>query len=501
VLAATILGSSMAFIDGTAVNVALPVLQSSLRASVAGAQWIVEAYALMLSSFVLVGGSLADRVGRRRIFSTGILIFAASSLACGLAPGVGTMIAARAAQGLGAALLIPSSLAMLGSGFSPAARGRAVGTWSSLTAISGGIGPLLGGWLAQAVSWRAVFFLNLPVAAAALAIAIRKVPESRNPSVGRPDFAGAALATGGLGALVFGLIEAPSLGARDARVLVSVFGGAVALALFFAVERNRSDAMLSTALFRVRSFAAANLLTFFLYAALSAAFFFLPFELIQARGYSPAAAGAALLPLVLAMFLLSRWSGALADRFGARLPLTLGPAVASAGFLMLALFPRSGPYVRVLLPPLAVLGLGMAITVAPLTAAVLNAVGRDEEGAASGINNAVARVASLLAIAVFGIVATAQFNRALDQRIASSSVSPDARTALAGQKSKLGALEPPAGVAAAEAETIRRSVAESLDASFRVVAISCAGLALIAAFFGAWGTPSKRAAARGRPVR
>jgi predicted MFS family arabinose efflux permease len=339
------------------------------------------------------------------------------------------------------------------------------------------------------------------VAAAALAIAIRKVPESRNPSVGRPDFAGAALATGGLGALVFGLIEAPSLGAGDARVLASVFGGAAALALFFAVERKRTDAMLSTALFRVRSFAAANLLTFFLYAALSAAFFFLPFELIQARGYSPAAAGAALLPLVLAMFLLSRWSGALADRFGARLPLTLGPAVASAGFLMLALFPRSGPYVRVLLPPLAALGLGMAITVAPLTAAVLNAVGRNEEGAASGINNAVARVASLLAIAVFGIVATAQFNRALDQRIASSGISPDARTALAGQKSRLGAIEPPAGVGAAEAETIRRSVAESLDASFRVVAISCAGLALVAAFFGAWGTPLRRAAARERPFR
>ncbi|MGE5276954.1 MAG: DHA2 family efflux MFS transporter permease subunit [Acidobacteriota bacterium] len=487
VLAATILGSSMAFIDGTAINVALPVLQRSLGTSVAGAQWVVEAYALFLSALVLVGGSLSDRVGRRRIFSTGAVVFAASSLACGLAPGVSSLIAARAVQGVGAALLVPSSLAILGAAFSPEDRGRAVGTWSALTAIAAAVGPAMGGLLVQAVSWRAVFFLNLPIASAVLWITARRVPESRNPAAGRLDLVGALLATAGLGALTFGLIEAPAAGWSDPRVWGSVSAGAAALAAFLALERRASDPMVPPRLFRIRSFAAANLLTFFLYAALSAALFFLPFDLIQARGYSPSAAGAAVLPLVLVISLLSRWSGAAADRVGSRLPLTIGPVVAAAGFLLLGMSGRFESYASSLLPALSILGLGMAITVAPLTTAVLNAAGRGDAGAASGINNAVARVASLLAIAVFGILATATFDRSLDWRLDRSGISPRAREAVSIERSKLGAITPPAGLPAAEAGAIEDAVRTSLASSFRTVVLGCAALALLASACAAWG--------------
>jgi len=495
VLAATILGSSMAFIDGTVVNIALPVLQTSLRATVSQAQWVVEAYSLFLSSLVLVGGALADRLGRRRIFLAGAGIFAASSLACGLAVGIRTIVIARSAQGIGAALLVPSSLAILGASFAPADRGRAVGTWSSLTAIATAIGPALGGWLVQAVSWRAVFLLNLPIAAAVVMIAVRHVPETHSPSAGALDWTGALLATLGLGSLVFGLIEEPGRGWTDALVVATIAGGVAALAAFVAVEGRGAHPMVPPALFRIRAFTAANLLTLFLYAALSASLFFLPFDLIQARGYSASAAGAAILPLVLLMFLLSRWAGALADRLGARLPLTVGPAVAAAGFLLLGVLSREASYAKSVLPALCVLGLGMAITVAPLTATVLNAVDRDDEGSASGINNAVARVAALLAIAVFGVVATVVFNRSLDRRLDAAAISPATRQALAPERSKLGAMRPPAGAGEAEARAVESAVKSSFGSALRVVYLCSAGLALLAAACGALGIGPKAAAA------
>jgi len=487
----------MAFLDGTVVNVALPVLQTRLGASVAGAQWIVEVYGLFLSALVLLGGALSDRFGRRRIFAIGTGIFTAASVLCGVAPDVRSIIAARALQGLGAALLVPSSLAILGAAFPPEERGRAVGTWSALTAIAAAVGPALGGWLVQAVSWRAVFFVNVPVAAAALAIAARKVPESRNPSSPALDLVGALLATAGLGGLTFGLIEAPVIGWGDPRAAGSVLGGAAALGGFFAVEGRTSHPMIPTGLFRIRSFAAANLLTFFLYAAFSATLFFLPFDLIQARGYAPATAGAALLPLVLVIFLFSRSAGALADRIGSRLPLTVGPIVAAAGFLLLAASGRSDSFAASLLPALSVLGLGMAITVAPLTASVLNSVDRRDAGTASGINNAVARVASLLAIAVFGIVVTATFNHSLDRHLEGIAMSPAAREALGVERSKLGAMKAPAGLPAANAQAVAEAVRTSLGASFRAVAAACSALALIASACAAWGirsrfTPSRR---------
>ncbi len=491
VLAASILGSSMAFIDGSVVNVALPILQRDLGVPVSSAQWIVEAYQLFLSSLVLVGGSLADRFGRRRIFVIGAAVFAAASLACGLAPNAFSIIAARAAQGVGGALLVPSSLAMLGAAFPTRERGGAVGVWSSWTSIASAVGPALGGWLVQAISWRAVFLVNIPIALAVLWIAIGRVPDTRNPSPGGVDFAGAGLATLGLGSLVFGLIEAPSAGWASPRVWAACALGVAALGAFAAVEIRSRHPMVPLALFRVRAFTAANLLTFVLYGALAAVFFFLPFVMIQARGYTPAAAGAAVLPLVVVVAALSRAAGKTADRLGARVPLTVGPAIASVGFLLFALLSKSS-YAATLLPAFAILGLGIAVTVAPLTATVLNSVDRKQQGAASGINNAVARVAALLAIAVFGIIAAGTFNRELDRRLDAASVSPETRRALETQRGHLGAMKPPRGASPKEADAIRAAVRDGLESSFHATALACTGLALAAAACGASSGSSRK---------
>ena len=496
VLAASVLGSSMAFIDGTVVSVALPVLQQDLGVGVSGAQWIVESYALFLSSLVLVGGSLADRFGRKRIFSIGAAAFALASLACGLAPGAGALIAARAVQGLGAALLVPSSLAMLGAAFPPQERGRAVGMWSALTSIASAVGPALGGWLVEAISWRVVFLINLPIAAAVLWIVQRHVAETRNPSGGRVDLPGAVLATLGLGGLVYGLIEAASVGWADPRAWGAAAAGVAGIAAFVVVENSSDHPMVPLNLFRRRAFTAANLLTLFFYAALAATFFFLPFVLIQARGYRPSAAGATMLPIVVIVSALSRTAGMLADRFGARLPLTVGPCVAAAGFLLFAILPATGGFAATLLPALCTLGLGLAITVAPLTATVLGAVDRADQGTASGINNAVARVAALLAIAVFGLIAAATFNHELDRWLADARVSAEVLRQVAPERVRLGALQPPPSASAVEAGAIRAAVKTGLERSFRVTSLSCAGLALAAAACGGLSAATKRSAGR-----
>ena len=324
ILAATILASSMAFIDGTVVNVALPALQTNLNATATDVQWVVESYALFLSALLLVGGSLGDHYGRRRIFLLGVAIFAVASAACGLVGNIHQLIVARAFQGFGAALLVPGSLAIISNSFSEQERGRAIGLWSGFSAITTGVGPVFGGWLIEHVSWRAVFFINLPIALVVILISLRHVAENTDRESSRVDWLGAILAALSLGALVYGLIESAQVGFNDRSVIMALTAGVVILILFFIVESRLSHPMLPLTLFRSRTFAGTNLLTFLLYAALGGTLFFLPLNLIQVQRYPPTSAGAALLPFILIMSFLSRWSGGLVARYGPKLPLVVG---------------------------------------------------------------------------------------------------------------------------------------------------------------------------------
>lgn len=486
VLAAAILGSSLAFIDGTVVNVALPVLQESLGASAADAQWVVESYALCLSSLILVGGVCGDRFGRRRVFLCGTALFAVASIACGLASDVRQLVVARAVQGVGGALLVPGSLSLIGATFSAADRGRAIGTWSAFTPIATAVGPLAGGWLVEKLSWRAVFFINLPLALAVIAIALARVPESRDPDAPTLDLAGAALATLGLSGLTFGLIASGGRGFGDMRVAAPLAVGACALVAFPIVQRWKSHPMVPPSLFRSRTFTGANLLTLLLYAALIGVTYFLPFVLIQGQAYSPTEAGAAFLPFIVILFALSRWSGGLVDRIGPRGPLIVGPLVAALGIALLALPGPGARYWTGYFPGIAALGLGMAITIAPLTTTVMNSADPKRQGLASGVNNAVARVAGLLAIAVLGLAAGAAFNRTLDRRLERSDVSAAARAIPRIERAKLGAARPPNGLPEKDSRAVATAIASSLIASFRVVALLCAGLALLASLTSVW---------------
>ena len=482
VLAATILASSMAFIDGTVVNVALPFLQTDLHATAIGIQWVVEAYSLFLSALLLVGGSLGDRYGRRRIFNIGVVIFAAASALCGLAANIEQLIAARAAQGIGGAMLVPGSLALISSSFPEDQRGKAIGTWSGFSAITTAIGPVLGGWLVEHWSWRAAFFLNLPLAAAVLLISIAKVPESRDENEEGPlDWLGAALATIGLGGVVYGLIESPRLGFTNPWVLLTLIGGSVSSLLFVFNETRVKNPMVPLKLFRSRDFAGANILTLFLYAALSGMMFFFTLNLIQIQGYSATAAGAALLPFVVLMFTLSRWSGGLIDRFGARLPLTIGPIVAAIGLALFAVPEISPNYWTSFFPAVMVLGLGMSISVAPLTATVMSAVGEEQAGVASGINNAVSRTAGLLAIAVFGVVMLHTFSQTLASRMNEIQLDDELKHSLYDQRVKLAGLEVPATADSATHGKIKTAVADSFIFGFRVIMLISAALALASA--------------------
>jgi EmrB/QacA subfamily drug resistance transporter len=494
VLAATVLGSSMAFLDGTVVNVSLPQIQARLGASGAAAQWVVEAYALFLSSLILAGGAIGDRVGRRRLFLAGTAIFAAASAACGLAGGIPALIAARAIQGIGAALLVPNSLAILGAAFPAAQRGRAVGAWSAFTSIATAGGPVVGGWLVESVSWRAVFFINLPFAVAVAAISMRHVPESRDPQARRLDVRGAVLVTLGLAGATYGLIESAERGVRDPAVMGALALGVIGLAAFAFEERRSPAPMVPPALFsRNRVFVAANLVTWFLYAALGATFYFLAFDLIQAQGFSPAAAGAALLPPIAFLSVLSRWAGSLADRFGPRRFLILGPAITGAGLGCLAIPGEGAGYWTGYFPGLAAVGLGMALAVAPLTATVLGSVDRGSAGMASGVNNAVARVASLIAIAALGILFASVFRASLERRLDSASVSAQTRRHLRAESAKLGATAPPPGARESEARAVRAAVRVSVIEAFRRVALACAALAFLASACAVWGIRGDRA--------
>jgi EmrB/QacA subfamily drug resistance transporter len=482
VLAGTILGSSMAFIDSTVVNVALPVLQRDLQATVADTQWVIESYTLFLASLTLVGGSLGDQLGRRRIFAVGIILFTIASIWCGLAPDPGQLIVARAVQGIGGALFVPGSLAIITATFAYEERGRAIGTWAGATTIATVIGPLLGGWLVEHLSWRWVFFINVPIAAAVLVIVAFRFPESRDESsLGRIDWPGAALATVGLGGLVYGLIESGSRGLGDPLVLTSLAVGVAALVAFVVVEARSKSPMMPLSMFKSRTFSGANILTFFLYGALGAVLFFVQFNLQQVQNMTPTQAGAASLPFIILLSVLSRWSGGLVSRYGPKLPLVVGPAIAGMGFALFALPGTGADYWTGFFPPMAVLGLGMAVTVAPLTTTVMDAADASKSGVASGINNAVARVAGLVAIAVYGIVMLASFSSNLDSRLSTIQIPPAVRSSIDAQRIRLAATEIPPGVTDPERAQLQASIDEAYVAAFRLVVLTCAGLALASA--------------------
>jgi EmrB/QacA subfamily drug resistance transporter len=484
ILAATILGSSMAFIDGTVVNVALPALQSALHATLADVQWVVESYALFLAALLLVGGSLGDLYGRRKLFAAGVIVFSASSAWCGLAPDIGQLIVARGLQGIGGALLVPSSLALISANFPENERGRAIGTWSGFTSITAAIGPVLGGWFVEHGSWRWVFFINIPLGLTVLGL-LPKLPESKASDQSRRfDWPGGLLAALGFGGIVFALIESkPVAGAVGAIVLIALLWW----------EARTSSPMVPLRLFRSRNFSGANLLTLFLYSALSGILFFFPLDLIQVRGYSPTEAGAALLPFILLMFLLSRWSGGLLDRYGARAPLMVGPLVAAIGFALFARPGIGGNYWNTFLPAVLTLGVGMAISVAPLTTTVMNAVEPSHAGAASGINNAVSRIGSLLAVAVFGALLSSVFQSTLDQRLDDLHLDPAINVQIKAQRSRL---------AAAETRDTRaqQAIKEAFVAGYHTVSWVAVGLSL-ASSLSAAALISKNVSAGTEPGR
>jgi EmrB/QacA subfamily drug resistance transporter len=485
-LVAAILGSSLAFMDGTIVNVALPAIQKELGAGTSDAQWVMESYALFLASLLLVGGVIGDRFGRRRIFMLGTALFALASIACAVSADIHQLIAARAVQGIGAALLVPGSLALISANFPKSERGAAIGTWSAFSGITAAIGPVIGGFLVEHYSWRWAFLVNAPVSAALLLICATKVPERRGAGHGGPiDLAGACLVTIGLAGVVYALIEAPPRGWSATSVWMAAVVGIAALAGFIGVEARSAAPMVPLSLFRERNFAAANLLTLLLYAGLGGSLFFLPLNLIQVQGYGATSAGAALLPFIAIMFALSRWAGTLVDVFGSKPPLVIGPIVAAVGFAMFTVPSIHSSYWTAFFPAICVLGLGMSITVAPLTTTVMNAVGPELAGTASGINNAVSRTAALLAIAIFGIVLTAAFNVRLNAELARVHAPAELVSAVIAQRHRLAGIVIPGGYSASATAALRQAIDLSFVAGFRWVMLVSAALALLSAI-SAW---------------
>lgn len=483
----------MAFIDGTVVNVALPALQKAFNATILDMQWVVESYSLFLSALLLLGGSLGDRLGRRLIYAIGVGVFALASACCGVSQTVNQLILARAIQGIGGALLIPGSLAIIGASFSEDQRGKAIGTWSGFTAVTAAIGPVIGGWLIEHASWRYAFLINLPLAAVVLLLVFSRVPESRDEERHTGfDWWGAVLATCGLGSLVFGLIESGNLGFTNPAVVGSLLAGIFFLCLFLFLQTHVKDPMLPLRIFRSRNFAGANLLTLFLYSALSGALFFFPLDLIQVQRYSATSAGAAFLPFTIIMFSLSRWAGGLVRRYGARLPLMIGPVIAGIGLGLFALPTISQNYWTSFFPAVVVLAFGMTISVAPLTTTVMNSVPRNQSGVASGINNAVSRTAGLLAIASFGVIMLYAFSHHLDGRLSSVNVPAVAKHSIDVQRIKLAGIQIPDDLGEQTRNQIHGIIVESFVTAFRLVMILAAALAFVSAFSAGLMIESKR---------
>ena len=496
ILAGTVIGSGMAFIDSTVTNVALPALQQDLNATAVDAQWIVESYALLLAALILVGGSLGDHYGRRRVYALGIAIFALASIGCGIAQTPGQLIAARALQGIGGALLVPGSLSIISASFEGERRGKAIGTWSGFSGITAALGPILGGYLVENVSWRAAFLINVPLALVVLYIVFRHVPESRDPDARKLDLPGAALATLGLGGVVYGLIESSNRGLGDPLVLGALALGVVVLVAFVFVKKRSREPMMPLSLFKSRNFSGANLLTLLLYAGLGGSLYFLPFLLIQVHGYSATAAGSAFLPFIIITFIMSRWAGGLVTRYGAKLPLVIGPSIAALGFLLFALPGTEGSYWTTFFPAVAVQGLGMSLVIAPLTTTALNSVEGRHSGLASGVNNAVSRTAGLLSIAVLGIFVFAAFSSGLDSRTEGLGLTAEQQVALDSEKVDLGGAEAPEGIDEGTGAAIDRAVDESFLGAFRLAMYIAAVLAVASAVAAAFLIEGKGETAR-----
>jgi EmrB/QacA subfamily drug resistance transporter len=492
VLLAAIAASCMAFIDGSALNVALPALQQDLGTSGAGLLWVLNSYLLVLAALILEGGALGDRLGRKHVCMWGVVVFALASLGCGLAPNTGWLVAARVVQGLGGALLIPGSLALISAGFPAEERGQAIGTWSAATTLVTLGGPALGGWLADAGLWRVIFLLNLPLAAVALLMLWRKVPETRNTTATGSDWTGSLLAALGLAGITFGLLSAPDRGWQHPLVWLPLAGGLGALLVFVRVEGRSAHPMLPLALFRNRTFTGTNLLTLLLYGALTAGMFFLSLNLVQVQAYSQLEAGLAFMPLSVLITLFSRTAGRWADRHGPRLLLTAGPLVVAAGFGWLAQVGRTaGPvaYWTTYLPGLLLFGLGMALTVVPLTTAVMTAVADHYAGTASGVNNAVSRTASVLALATLGAFALTQFAHQLEHQTTQLQLSLKAHTALATEASKLAAAAVPDAIPAAQRPDVQAAIHNAFLHTYRLLLWICAAMAVASAVLAFWLVP------------
>jgi EmrB/QacA subfamily drug resistance transporter len=475
-LLACILGSSAAFLDGTIVNVALPAIRASVHGGLQTQEWVVDAYLLTLGALLLVGGALGDTFGRRRIFALGVSGFGLASLGCALAPDAALLIGARAVQGIAAALLVPSNLALIIDNFSSRQRAAAIGTWTAWTGIATVAGPLLGGLLVQVASWRWVFVINIPLVAVTLYLA-REIP-SREPNGAHVDWLGGALGALGLAGPIFALIEQPNYGWSDPRVWGSMALGCLLLVAFYVWDNRCTSPMLPFTIFRARNFAVGNLTTFFLYGGLSVVTFFLIVFLQQVAGYRPLVAGLTTLPISILMFLLARRFGALADRFGPRLFMGIGPIVAAAGLLLLLNVGLRPNYVRDVLPGVFLLGVGLAVTVAPLTATVLSAAPSAHSGLASGVNNAVSRVAGLIAIALAGAVVSAHFSSQVHSALARSSVHYT-RAAVTRAASATLEVRPSGGFAAAQRLHVHAVLQNASVSAFHVAMLLGAALAAL----------------------
>ena len=493
----------MAFLDSTVMNVALPALQADLGASARQVQWTYGAFALVLAALILVGGTLGDRFGRRRLFVFGAALFGAGSLWCAMAPDPGQLVVARAVQGVGGALLVPASLAIVGASFEGKQRAKAIGAWGALSGLAMAVGPVLGGWLVDSVSWRAAFSITPAMAVVAVPIALWHVPESRDPEARRLDLAGAILATSGLAGLVYALIESSTLGLGSPRVLAALVLGLSTLSAFVFVERRVEDPMVPPSLFRSRSFAGANLVTLLFYMGLTGSLYFLPFLMMQVHGYSAFAAGSVFLPFVAMALLIGRLSGRICARFGAKAPLIVASLAVAVGLLLFALpGAEHGSYWTSYFPAMVVQGFGMALAITPLTSVALGSVEGEHSGLASGVNNAVARVAGLMAVAVLGVLVYGAFSASLDARLEGMDMPGDIRGAMEAAKEDLGAAQAPEGLDARTQARIEGAIEKSFVAGFRFVMVLSAGLAFASALVAALLVGEKRVpAASGNHVR